>query len=145
MTHPDVSHLPPPWNAKRDYKADDRVVLKPNFVPELAGRTGTILGQGTNGLIDQWIVLLDEPLPDYRAVLVSHLSLDPLEPTHIADAASIGYIADKLTLTKVVYIDLKSRSPMCVSTEEFCFTHQCSAADPDQCGRPGCPHCGGKP
>lgn len=50
------------------FQVDDRVQIVE--CAELTGRTGTILGKAIDGPVPFWIVLLDEPLPENKALMV---------------------------------------------------------------------------
>jgi hypothetical protein len=55
---------------KKEFYVDNRVVIWNTNSTELDGKKGTILGKGTEHIVDSYIVLLDEPLPTHKAVLL---------------------------------------------------------------------------
>jgi hypothetical protein len=53
----------------KEFSVDDRVKFDINGTEELKG-TGSVLGQGTNGVAPAYIVLLDIPIMGQKAILI---------------------------------------------------------------------------
>ncbi len=59
----------------KNFALNERVVIH-NTGEEMDGRTGEILGKSSFGIVDFYIVLLDDPTPSHRAVNVPEGCLD---------------------------------------------------------------------
>jgi hypothetical protein len=53
---------------KLNLKVNDRVEIK-NTGTDIDGHTGKNLGKATENIIDFYIILLDEPIPNHLAVI----------------------------------------------------------------------------
>ena len=61
---------------QKTFHLDDNVSF--HITSEVSG-TGVILGKASEGLLDGYIVLLDKPLPGFKAIVVFSNALDLLE------------------------------------------------------------------
>ncbi len=60
---------------KQNFQVDDRVLIGRTTSPLLDDKTGTILGKAIEDVSDIYIVMLDEPTPDARAIILTEVCL----------------------------------------------------------------------
>jgi len=64
----------------KNFKLDDRVEFHSTTSIDLDGKQGTILGFYADHTTNKfWIVLLDNPLPDWRAIVMTDSCLKKVE------------------------------------------------------------------
>lgn len=64
---------------KQNLKVDQRVVIGRTNDKDLDGLVGTILGKSFDNLYDAYIVLLDEPYHDQKAINLTEACICPIE------------------------------------------------------------------
>ena len=60
---------------KKNFPLNARVMIENTTDPILDGQTGTILGKSIVDVLDYYIVLLDVPQPDFRAITITEVCL----------------------------------------------------------------------
>ncbi len=70
------TQYPPLGPFQKRFQLDDRV----RFIKAIATieGTGTVLARATEGILDQYIVLLDNPLPERKALLLPSSALEKI-------------------------------------------------------------------
>ena len=89
---------------KKNFPVNTRVLIEKTTDPNLDGQTGTILGKSFVHVLDHYIVLLDVPLPDFRAITLTEACLaevpivlpndDQVERASKAYAIATGYYVE---------------------------------------------------